>query len=198
MNPDEIEAALQAAFLCCDTSSCPLTEQQKNILVQAVKNPHLGASYTTNPLDQLTTEELELFLQFVKTQEEKNFSWKAQLLNDWLHNRESEQVEFIRKRYGIQWLYRIELHHFNQFKSEDIFKLKKGDRIEVCNALWEWVQEKGTCTPEWSSCTVVKINEVSTGEYPQTDCTVCFEDSYEYVIQGIYEWNRYNWRWLEN
>ena len=195
MNPDEIEAALQKAFLRCNTASCPLTEQQKNILVQAVKNSHLATSDTTNPLDEITAEELELFLQFVKTQEEKNSSWKVQLLNDWLHNRDSKQVQFIRERYGVQWLYRLEPHHFDKFKNENIFKLKVGDRIQVCNALWEWVQENGPCAPEWFSCTVVKLDEISTGEYPQTDCIVRFDNSHEYVIPGIYEWNNYNWRW---
>ncbi|MEO0968490.1 MAG: hypothetical protein AAFX80_09150 [Cyanobacteria bacterium J06639_18] len=197
MNPDEIEAALKVAFFRCDTASCPLTEQQKNILVEAVKNSHSGASNSANPLEELTSEELELFLQFVKSQEEQNFSWKAQLLNDWLHNRNSQQVQFIRDRYGVQWLYRLEPHHFNQFKNENIFQLKIGDRIQVCNALWEWVQENGVCPPEWFSCTVVKIDEVGTDEYPQTDCIIRFDDDNEYVIQGIYEWNRYNWRWLE-
>ena len=198
MNPDEIEAALQEAFLRCDTASCPLSEQQKNILVQAVKNSHLNGHDTANPLEELTTEELKLFLQFVKTQEEKNYSWKVQLLNDWLHNRDSKQMQFIRERYGVQWLYRLERHHFDKFTNENIFKLKVGDRIEVCNALWEWVQENGPCTPEWFSCTVVKLYEVNTGEYAQVDCTIRFDNSGEYVIQGVYEWNHYNWRWLRD
>ncbi|WP_416670750.1 hypothetical protein [Egbenema bharatensis] len=28
----------------------------------------------------------------------------------------------------------------------------------------------------------------------QTNCLIQFDNGMEYEIQGIYEWNRYNWR----
>ncbi|HEY9646662.1 MAG TPA: hypothetical protein V6C88_09845, partial [Chroococcidiopsis sp.] len=31
---------------------------------------------------------------------------------------------------------------------------------------------------------------------PSGRCTVRFDNGMEYEIQGVYEWNRYNWRWL--
>ncbi len=37
MTPDEIEAAMLAAFNDCDAASCPLTDTQKEILLQVVE-----------------------------------------------------------------------------------------------------------------------------------------------------------------
>ncbi|BAZ32888.1 hypothetical protein NIES4074_53950 [Cylindrospermum sp. NIES-4074] len=200
MTPDEIEAALQAAFNCCDAASCPLTVTQKQILLQVVEqiqgNPNFRVSDSSNPLDELTPEELEAFLQFVKVEEEENRTWKVQLLNDWLLEQDSGKVQFIRQRYGLQWLNRVESYHFDKYvDGEDGLKLKIGDRIEVCNALWEWVQENGPCQRQWFPCMVIQIEEVSNGDESFTNCQIRFYDGNELEIQGIYEWNRYNWRY---
>ncbi len=125
---------------------CPLTDTQKHILLQVVKQIQKNLNYQVsdiaNPLDELTTEELAALLQFVKIDTEINHTWKAQLLNDWLLGQDSGNVQFIRHRYGLQWLNRVELCHFDKYVvNEDALRLKVGDRIEVCNRLWEWVQQ---------------------------------------------------------
>ncbi|MEH2406032.1 hypothetical protein [Nostoc sp.] len=199
MTPDEIEAAMLAAFNDCDAASCPLTDTQKQILLQVVEQIQgntSGASGIANPLDELNPEELEVFLQFVKDEEQLNRTWKVQLLNDWLLQNDSGTVQFIRQRYGLQWLNRVESYHFDKYSYfEDALKLRVGDRIEVSNALWEWVQEDGPCKPEWFPCMVIKVEEISNGDDSSTNCVVRFFNGAEYEIQGMYEWNRYNWRW---
>ncbi|WP_427160230.1 hypothetical protein ACQFX9_00530 [Aliinostoc sp. HNIBRCY26] len=200
MTPDEITTALLAAFNRCDAASCPLTDRQKEILLQLVeeiyKQSKSGKSDAPNPLDELTPQELEIFLAFVKTEEQQNRTWKVQLLNDWLNNNDSGKVQFIRERYGLQWLNRVESYHFDKYAYfEDALKLRIGDRIEVSNALWEWVQDNGPCKREWFLSIVIQINEVHQEEDTSTTCVVRFYNGTEYEIQGMYEWNRYNWRW---
>ncbi|MBW4634027.1 MAG: hypothetical protein KME30_19610 [Iphinoe sp. HA4291-MV1] len=200
MSPDEIEVALQVAFYRCDGASCPLSDTQKEILLQVleqIKGSHTAVSDIANPLDELTPEELQAFLEFVKAQEEQNRSWKAQLLNDWLHENDSGAVQFIRDRYGLTWLNRVEPHHFDKYSESDILKLKVGDRIEVCNALWEWVQDGGPCSPQWYSCIVTKVDETGDGDYSSTNCIIRFNNGAEFEIQGMYEWNRFHWRRLQ-
>ncbi|MEB3179757.1 MAG: hypothetical protein VKL59_12080 [Nostocaceae cyanobacterium] len=203
MTNEEIEAALQAAFKRCDAASCPLTEQQKEIILLQVVGQITGyfpnnISDNANPLDELTEEERQAFLQFVKAQEANNSSWKVPILNDWLHNSDSGQVQFIRERYGIQWLTRLESYHFAKYCEPETLKLKVGDRIEVCNGLWEWVQDDGPCSREWFTCVVIQIKEIQNGTNSYTSCTVRFNNGAEYEIQGMYEWNRYYWRWTGN
>ncbi|MEH2013737.1 hypothetical protein [Nostoc sp.] len=199
MTPDEIEAAMFAAFNDCDAASCPLTDTQKQILLQMVEQIQgntSGASGIANPLDELNPEELEVFLQFVKDEEQLNRTWKVQLLNDWLLENDSGTVQFIRQRYGLQWLNRVESYHFDKYSYfEDALKLRVGDRIEVSNALWEWVQEDGPCKREWFPCMVIQVEEISNSDDSSTNCVVRFFNGAEYEIQGMYEWNRYNWRW---
>ncbi|MEH2160269.1 MAG: hypothetical protein V7K38_04320 [Nostoc sp.] len=200
MTPDEIEASMLAAFNDCDAASCPLTDTQKQILLQVIEQIQgsyaFGVSDIANPLDELTPEELEAFLQFVKEEEQLNRTWKVQLLNDWLLDNDSGTVHFIRQRYGLQWLNRVESCHFDKYSYfEDALKLRVGDRIEVSNALWEWVQEDGPCKREWFPCMVIKVNKISNDDDSSTNCVVRFFNGAEYEIQGMYEWNRYNWRW---
>lgn len=208
MNPTEFEAALQAAFSRCDAANCPLTNTQKQILLQVLKElsrQKLGLldtsapeSDTANPLDELTPSQRQSFLQFVKAQEQKNRSWQIKLLNDWLNNRDSGPVQFIRDLKGPQWLNRIKPVHlakYTELEGEEALKLKVGDRIEVSNSLWEWVQENGPCSREWVLCTVIRVEETSNDQSTSTSCIIRFTNGAEYEIQGIYEWNRYNWRW---
>jgi len=210
MNPAEIEAVLQVAFIQCEAVLCPLTEQQKQILLQvlteSLTRESLSSSAngkqdneTANPLDELTPEQRQALLQFVKAQEQQDTPWKIRLLNDWLHNRDSGAVQFIRDRYGPQWLNRVKPVHLTQYleaeTSLDGLKLKVGDRIEVSNGLWEWVQENGPCSREWFPCTVVGLSQGSDRDRLYYNCVIRFENGTEYEIQGIYQWNRYNWRW---
>jgi len=209
MTPDEIEAALQAAFDCCDAASCPLTNRQKQLLLQVVEEsiclplelPDGTAveSDVANPLDELTPDQRQSFLQFVKAHEQQERSWKIQLLNDWLRERNSGSVQFIRDRYGPQWLNRIKPGHFAKYadEGEEALKLKVGDRIEVSNGLWEWVQETGPCSREWFACTVIWVSETGVGADTAIDCIIRLSDGAEYEIQGMYDWNRYNWRWSQ-
>ncbi|WP_016950868.1 hypothetical protein [Anabaena sp. PCC 7108] len=200
MNPDEIEAALQTAFNRCDAARCPLTDIQKQILLQLVgqvqRDSTSRVSDADNPLDELTSEELEAFLQFVKVEEKQNRTWKVQLLNDWLLGQDSGKVQFIRDRYGLQWLNRVEAYHFDKYSYfEEALQLRIGDRIEVSNALWEWIPEDDSYEREWFPCMVIKVDEISDGDEVFTSCLIRFFNGTEYEIQGIYEWNRYNWRW---
>lgn len=206
MTPAEIKAVLQAAFNNCDLANCSLSDQQKRILLQvveelAVRQLQLDTNSlelnTANPLDELSSDQRSRLLEFVKEQEQQNRPWKIQLLNDWLEERDSGQVQFIRDRYGMQWLNSIKPIHIAEYADdgEEALKLKVGDRIEVSNSLWEWVQETGPCSREWITCTVISVNEIGEGNYAVTKCIIRFNNGAEYEIQGVYQWNRYNWRW---
>jgi hypothetical protein len=192
MNQADLEAALKAAFSHCDYNFCPLSEEQKRIMLQVIEElieqKALADNRSNNPLDELSSEQRQSFWQYIQVQEQQNLSWKAQLLNDWLQGRDSGAMQFIREVYGFEWLNRIKPGHIAKYAQEAL-KLKLGDRIEVSNGLWEWVQETGPCSREWFSCTVIAVDE--------TNCTIRFSNGAEYQIQGAYNWNRYNWRWVE-
>ena len=202
MTPDEIETALQAAFNSCNAASCPLTDMQKQILLgmiaQIQGDSNSKISDVANPLDDLSSEELAAFLQFVKIKEQQNSTWKVQLLNDWLHENDSGNVQFIRQRYGLPWLNRVKSYHFDKYSDvEDALKLRVGDRIEICNGLWEWVQEDGPCKRAWFPCIVLQIDQNHDSDGSPTHCVVRLYNGCEYEIQGVYQWNRYNWRWSQ-
>jgi hypothetical protein len=158
-----------------------------------------------NPLDALTPDQRQVLLQFIQEQKRQNRSWKAQLLNDWLYERSSSVLEFVRQQYGLVWLEQIQPEDIAAYADETTMLLKVGDRIEISNGLWEWVQENGPCQREWFPCTIVQVVEVSdgsgspgTGYSRQTNCIIRFDNGMEYEIQGVYEWNRYNWRWARH
>lgn len=210
----ELEAALKSAFELCATTGSALTSQQKQILLQSMSyladksagllNSKADADLQ-NPLDELTLPERQALLEFVQAQEQQGQSWKAQLLNDWLAGSNSGAVQFLRESYGLKWLDQVESIHLAQY-IEGAVTLNVGDRIEVSNSLWEWVQDTGPCSREWFACTVIGIRQVeasnseteSQSELPSaffsTTCSVRFENGMEYDIQGAYEWNRYSWR----
>jgi hypothetical protein len=212
MTPAEIEAALQQAFNDCEAEGYSLNAQQKQILFQAMVRlsssqaqqtaTSLVTPDTANPLSDLTPAQRHILLRFIKEQKLQNRSWKAQLLNDWLQGQDSGELQFVRDLYGIQWLEQIQPNHIAQYADQVAMALKVGDRIEVSNSLWEWVQEDGPCSQEWFPCTVVNLTKtpeasaLNPSEYNHcTTCTVRFDNGMEYQIQGIYEWNQYNWRW---
>ncbi|MFW6358590.1 MAG: hypothetical protein ACOC0N_05165 [Chroococcales cyanobacterium] len=205
MNQTTIETALERAFRECEQLLSPLTPRQKQILRQILVEElkHYSGqserSETENPLDELTSEQRQALLNFVKVQEEENRPWKIQLLNDWLHNRDSGPVQFIRDFYGPQWLNRIKSVHLAEYLEENGqgngLQLKVGDRIEVSNGLWEWVQDNGPCYREWFPCTVIAISQDCDRDWDYTNCVIRFDNGAEFEIQGVYQWNRYNWRW---
>lgn len=211
MTLPKIETILQAAFAECDAAFCALTQKQKQILLRVILEEMTQRRVsdqmtieeddeTDNPLDDLTPDQRISLLEFVREQEKQDRLWKIQLLNDWLENRDSGAVQFIRDRHGPQWLNRIQPVHLAEYyekEGETGLQLKVGDRIEVANNLWEWVQETGPCTREWFPCTIVEIYETQSEEDSQTNCMIRFPNGTEYEIQGIYQWNRYNWRWLK-
>jgi hypothetical protein len=208
MTPEELEAALQEAFNQCERAACPLSAHQQQILqqsLQGVLNQTVPApELSGNPLDQLTPAERQTLLAFIAQQEAQQRPWKITLLNDWLQGQDSGAVQFIRDCYGLSWLEQVQpfhLEHYTDHAQGEVLLLKVGDRIEVTNGLWEWVQEEGPCSREWYPCTVVSIREAidSTEQTSrsQTSCVIRFDTGAEYEIQGVYDWNRPNWRWLQ-
>lgn len=220
MTKSEIEAVLQSAFEQCEDAGYPLDNSQKQILLAAIAQKLIDSSSqlplmltdrlppselqtppTTNPLDDLTLEQRQTLLSFIQIQDSQDQPWKIQLLNDWLQGQESGSMQFIRDLYGPQWLERVQPVHLAQY-AEETLTLKVGDRIEVANSLWEWVQDEGPCVREWIACTVVGVSKTGSeaAMLPESyqrhiNCTIRFDDGTEYEIQGIYEWNQYNWRW---
>lgn len=224
----ELEAALKSAFELCATTGSALTSQQKQILLQVMSalveevsilpkskpdnsdaddagNDSAGAC---NPLDELTLAQRQALLEFVQEQEQQGRSWKVQLLNDWLAGVDSGPVQFLRESYGLKWLDQVAPIHVAQYV-ETAVTLEVGDRIEISNSLWEWVQDTGPCSREWFVCTVIGLTQVAgsneqavnSQDEPSQDepvssttCSVRFENGLEYDIQGVYEWNRYSWR----
>ncbi|BAU42260.1 hypothetical protein [Leptolyngbya sp. O-77] len=236
MTPAEIEAALRVAFDACDAEGYPLSLEQQSLLLQLVAQQlENGAALSApdsavsdrdkpkdkpedsqnNPLDALTVDQRRAFLDYVQETQASGRSWKAQLLNDWLRGNDSGPVQFVRDQFGLNWLEQVRPVHLAAY-AEAALRLKVGDRIEVANSLWEWVQDDGPCSREWFPCTVISVNEPApresansqsassepepTGmseasETRQASCCVRFDNGMEYEIQGVYEWNRYNWRW---
>jgi hypothetical protein len=193
MERAEIETLLKAAFLQCEGDLCPLSEQQKEILLQAFLNTEVFSA--GNPLDDLPLEEREILLQFIGDRERENLSWKGTILNDWLNDRPSEKVQFIRDRYGLSWLNRVQPIHWQEYLQQVSLtreKLQIGDAIEVSNGLWEWVREDIPDSREWYPCQVICVTD-DQGEEPAS-CVARFETGEEYEIPGIYQWNRVNWR----
>ncbi|BAU09885.1 hypothetical protein LEP3755_03610 [Leptolyngbya sp. NIES-3755] len=175
MSESELERLLQKAFDQCERLGHPLDPEQKEILRSTLQR--------TNPLEQLTKEQRQALLQFAQEPE-----WKTSLLNDWLQNRDSGTMQFVRDQYGLAWLNSILPEDLAAYRDRET-RLKVGDRIEVSNTLWEWVQDGDQ---EWYSCTVISLTEADSSQ--DTRCTIRFENGQEYEIQGVYDWNRSNWR----
>ncbi|MBW4519951.1 MAG: hypothetical protein KME16_09680 [Scytolyngbya sp. HA4215-MV1] len=206
MSDADFQTVLQAAFRQCEAADLPLNDQQKQILLRAVAEmlnrwqaiAPLPAD-TANPLDELTDQERRSLLKFIRQQVQQDQSWKVKFLNDWLQGKDSGSVQFIRDRYGVQWLDSIQPIHlakYSDLEDTERLTLQIGDRIEISNALWEWVQEDGPCSREWFPCRVVGLPGAETSNPTQINCIVRFDTGAEYEIQGVYDWNRPNWRWV--
>lgn len=202
MDQAEIEAALQAAFRQCEAAGHALNQVQKQVLLQAVETLtdsfNQGEREPGNPLDELTPDQRQALLQFVAEQEQEDLPWKTKLLNDWLQGRDSGAVQFIRDRYGLQWLDKVKPSHLTVYQHAGALGIKVGDRLEVSNSLWEWIPDAGTASREWYPCTVTGIFQIVDAERSYVNCTVRLENGLEYDINGMYDWNRYNWRWPQD
>jgi hypothetical protein len=206
MTPDEVYAALKAAFHQCEMAAIPLSQQQQEILWQALGGltPDGRWAIAVNPLAQLSAAERQAFLQYVRYQSQEGLDWKTRLLDDWLQGKDSGAVQFIRDRYGMPWLEQVQSVHLLEYEDpeqDETLRLQVGDRIEITNGLWEWVQENGPCSREWFPCTVVSVQDEAgslADEPHHASCVVRLQSGVEYEIQGVYEWNRPNWRWLRS
>jgi hypothetical protein len=178
MSETELDALLQKAFEQCERLGHPLDAEQKQILRST-----LHQETRINPLTQLTPEQLQTVLQFAQQPD-----WKTSLLNDWLQNRDSGTMQFIRDQYGLPWLDSITAEDLASYRDRDT-QLNIGDRIEISNTLWEWVQDDDR---EWYACTVIGLIETENAQ--DTQCRIRFDNGQEYEIPGVYDWNRSNWR----
>lgn len=206
MSDADLQALLQAAFSQCEAADCALNEQQKQILLAAavdalkLSQEKIPLTEQFNPLDDLAEQDRRSLLKFIRQQEQHDQSWKVKLLNDWLQGKDSGSVQFIRDRYGVQWLDSIQPIHlakYSDLENTEKQTLKLGDRIEISNALWEWVQEDGPCSREWFPCRVVGLPGAESDDAARINCIVRFDTGAEYEIQGVYDWNRPNWRWVK-
>lgn len=194
-NP-ELETLLEILIRECNLVGHPLDEAQQQVLLQTLSKWFVNtAPSQVNPLDQLTPDQQQALIRFIQTQQNQGKDWKSVLLNDWLQNRDSGSVQFVRDIYGLPWLESITPAHLEAYLDEDHLRLNVGDRIEVCNALWEWVQDDGPCCREWFPCTVIGIKEATNPK--ESRGLVRFDNGSEFEIQGLYDWNRPNWRTLQ-
>lgn len=201
MTEAEIKKAIKAAFNQCQRAFCPLSERQKEIIRQSILKSLIQSSKASeNPLDELTPGEKQALLSFIQAQAAENWDWKITLLNDWLNNRDSREVQFIRDKYGFNWLNQVQKIHIDsclQLERRQNQLLQVGDRIEVCNGLWEWAQDNSPCPPEWFPCVVVGLAEIGAGDSVNTTAIVRFESGAEFEVQGIYQGNKSYWRFPE-
>lgn len=182
MSDFDLDAILQDAFQKCDRLGHSLSEEQKWILTQVIQE---GILPKHNPIAQLSDDERQALLRFIKAEGQ---NWKISLLNDWVQNRDSGDVQFVRDRYGMQWLETITSAHLEEYAGGEDMKLHIGDRIEVSNALWEWISQDDQC--DWFSCVVIDVGD--------DRATLRFDNGNEFELQGMYDWNRPNWRWSKN
>jgi len=198
MDYQEIQSAIEAVLRRCEQGQIPLSNEQADILQQVLIERFTSSSVDfpdeANPLDELTPEQRDALLEFIVEQGE--CPWKAKIFNDWLQGRDSGKIQFLREEYGPQWLNRVQPYHVAQYleqsdRAEQV-QLTVGDRIEVSNLLWEWVQDENT--QEWFPCTVVNLSQGEYTGHRYQNCTIRFDNGAEWEIPGIYQWNRYYWR----
>jgi hypothetical protein len=197
-----LEQALEAAFRQCGTAGMALNDVQRQILQQvtqtvllkALSNPDAIDS-EENPLEALTADQRETLLCFIEQCDRTAQDWKTVLFNDWLQGQDSGQVQFLRDRYGLDWINRVQPQDIAAYIETDEPELRVGDRLEVSSRLWEWIPEDLGEEPEWLPCTLVHLTQP---EDPETTLngTVQFENGVELEIQGLNDWNKSNWRCL--
>ncbi|AFZ45770.1 hypothetical protein PCC7418_3663 [Halothece sp. PCC 7418] len=200
MDYQDIQSVLETIISRCEQGKTPLSQQQAEILQQVLMETLTSSTEElpndNNPLDELTSDQREALLAFIVEQGER--PWKARILNDWLQGRDSGNVQFLREDYGPQWLNRVQPYHVAQYleysdRAENV-QLKVGDRVEVSNLLWEWVQDDDPENQDWYPCTVVSLSQGEYNGHRYQNCTIRFDNGAEWEIPGIYQWNRYYWR----
>jgi hypothetical protein len=196
-----LEQALEAAFRQCATAGMALNDVQRQILQQVTQTVLLKALTSPdaidpeeNPLDALTENQRQTLLDFVAECDRTTQNWKTILFNDWLQGRDSGPVQFLRDRYGFDWINRVQRQDINAYTEAEEQGLKIGDRLEVSSRLWEWIPEDLGEEPEWLPCVLVNLtppNDLET----TLNGRVQFENGVELEIQGLNDWNKSNWRY---
>jgi hypothetical protein len=196
-----LEQALEAAFRQCATTGMALNDVQRQILqqvtqtvlIKALTNPD-AVDPDDNPLDTLTEDQRQTLLDFVAECDRNAQDWKTILFNDWLQGRDSGPVQFLRDRYGFDWINRVQRQDIDAYAEAKEQALKIGDRIEVSSRLWEWIPEDLGEEPEWIVCTLIDLTQPdSTGATPISG-TVQFGNDLVLEIEGLNDWNKGNWR----
>jgi hypothetical protein len=194
-----LEQALEAAFRQCGAAGMALNEVQRQILQQVTQTVFLktlGNSETAdpneNPLKALTEDQRQTVLAYIVECDRNNQDWKTTLFSDWLQGRDSGSVQFLRDRYGFDWINQIQPQHIAAYADRADGGLKVGDRIEVSSRLWEWIPEDLGEEPEWIVCTVVNLSEPQ--DNAELNGMVQFENGLELEILGLNDWNQGNWR----
>ncbi|WP_287726532.1 hypothetical protein [Microcystis sp. M061S2] len=59
----------------------------------------------------------------------------------------------------------------------------------------EWIPADAADSCDWFPCEVIEVNE-SEDDSRSVSCRIRFQNGEEWEIQGIYQWNRPNWRFL--
>jgi multidrug efflux pump subunit AcrA (membrane-fusion protein) len=196
-----LEQALEAAFRQCGTAGMALNDVQRQILqqvtqtvlIKALTNPD-AIEPGENPLDALTEDQRQTVLDFIAECDRTTQDWKTVLFNDWLQGRDSGPVQFLRDRYGFDWINRVQRQNIAAYIEDDEQALRVGDRLEVSSRLWEWIPEDLGEEPEWLPCVLVNLtppNDLET----TLNGTVQFENGVEIEIQGLNDWNKSNWRY---
>jgi hypothetical protein len=194
--------ALEAAFRQCGAAGMALNDVQQQILQQVTQTILLKALANPdtddpgeNPLDALTEEQRQTVLSYIADCDRNAQDWKTTLFNDWLQGRDSGQVQFLRDRYGFDWINRVQPQDIAAYTDCSEGELKIGDRLEVSSRLWEWIPESLGEEPEWIACTLVALTQPQSEPNPTTlSGTVQFENGLELDIQGLNDWNKSNWR----
>ncbi|WP_404787388.1 hypothetical protein [Altericista sp. CCNU0014] len=194
--------ALEAAFRQCGSAGLALNDVQRQILQQVTQTVLLKAlsdpdavDLDENPLDALTEDQLQTLLGYVAECDRDGRDWKTTLFNDWLQGRDSGQVQFLRDRYGFDWIDRVRPRDIAAYTDSVAAELQIGDRLEVSSRLWEWIPEDLGEEPEWIVCTLVNLTPSPDETDPtHINGTVQFENGLELEIQGLYDWNKSNWR----
>ena len=196
-----LEQALEAAFRQCGTAGMALNDVQRQILQQVTQTILLKALTSPdaidpeeNPLDALTEDQRQTLLDFVTECDRNTQDWKTVLFNDWLQGRDSGSVQFLRDRYGFDWINRVQRQDIATYTKDDEQELRIGDRLEVSSRLWEWIPEDLGEEPEWLPCVLVNLIQPDNLE-ATLNGTVQFENGVELEIQGLNDWNKSNWRY---
>jgi hypothetical protein len=196
-----LEQALEAAFRQCAIAGMALNDVQRQILQQVTQTVLLKALTSPdaidpeeNPLDALTEDQRQTLLDFVIECDRNTQDWKTILFNDWLQGRDSGPVQFLRDRYGFDWINRVQRQDIAAYTEDNEQGLRVGDRLEVSSRLWEWIPEDLGEEPEWLPCVLVNLTPPEELE-ATLNGTVQFENGVELEIQGLNDWNKNNWRY---